>query len=692
MNRVPSYNDMSHVAVASLNQTVGDWQGNTQRILHVIQEAQQRQASLLLLPEMCISGYSLGDRLPRIGTFERSYQQLQIIAAASHDIVVCLGLPIIHQGVIYNAVAVVADQKIVGLSAKEHLATGDVEYEDRWYQAWTQGRIETWTAPDGQTYPLGSLIFEAQGIGKFAFEICEDAWKGIRPGSMYALEGADLILNPSASWFTLGKHAVRRRMVTQSSREDHCAYLYASLLGCDNTRLIFDGSLFIACNGDLLVEGERFRFKDYVLHDQVVDIAQLRLSRREEGSWRRQISELSSGKTWPTPTVIQIEGDFSSHKKAPAPAAYWLPAQANDVDASLQWLAAENLIPHQITQADLSHLELELALALGLRDYMRKAHIPALALALSGGRDSAMVAYLVHRMFRYMNPTLTEDELKKLIHSKFITAYMATENSGQATRNAADLVANEIGAQFYDLNIQDPLVAQRSVIEGALNRSLSWDVPIEDLALQNVQARLRGNLIWMIANLHQALLLATSNKSEAAVGYTTMDGDTSGGLSPIADVPKSLVTLWLQWAGQFYGYQGLAAINRLAPSAELRPPSEAQTDEDDLMPFEVLDRLLYGFVQLAQDPLVLFQSLWPSFESLYQGQVHLFVDHIKKFVRLFCFAQWKRERFAVSFRLTSFDLDPKGGGRYPVIQAPFTEELADLDTYIATHYPMAAKH
>ena len=104
------------------------------------------------------------------------------------------------------------------------------------------------------------------------------------------------------------------------------------------------------------------------------------------------------------------------------------------------------------------------------------------------------------------------------------------------------------------------------------------------------------------------------------------------------------------------------------------------------MPFEVLDRLLYGFAQLGQDPLVLFTSLWPSFENLYQGQVHLFVDHIKKFIRLFCFAQWKRERFAVSFRLTSFDLDPKGGGRYPVIQAPFTEELADLDAYIAQHY------
>ena len=108
----------------------------------------------------------------------------------------------------------------------------------------------------------------------------------------------------------------------------------------------------------------------------------------------------------------------------------------------------------------------------------------------------------------------------------------------------------------------------------------------------------------------------------------------------------------------------------------------SQTDEDDLMPFEVLDRLLYGFAQLGQDPLDLFKSLWPAFKDRFYHHPKEFSTHIHKFIRLFCFAQWKRERFAVSFRLTSFDLDPKGGGRYPVIQAPFNEELEDLDRYI----------
>jgi len=673
-----------HVGAASLNQTVGDWIGNTLRVLEVIQLAKSRGVRLLLLPEMCLSGYSLGDRLPREGTLTRSYQAALRVAAAreAQGMVVCVGLPVAHKGVIYNAVAVLANGELVGLAAKEHLATGDVEYEDRWFQPWPRGACEEWEAPDGRRYPLGAQLFEAEGVGTFAFEVCEDAWKGIRPGSMYALEGAELILNPSASWFVLGKHAVRRRMVVQSSREDHCAYLYASLLGCDSTRLVFDGTLLIASNGEVLREGDRLRFQDHVLVDAVVDLAALRLARREEGSWRRQVAELTGGAVWPTPRRLRISGDFSTQSPLAPPPAYWLPPAPAPLDPSLSWLAREGLVPAEPNALDLHHLELELALCMGLRDYSRKAGVPGFALALSGGRDSAMVAVLVHRMARYAHPKDTPEELRARMRDLLLTAYLATEHSGDATRGAARAVAEEVGARFFDLNIQESLSAHRALVEGAVGRRLSWEDPREDIALQNVQARVRGGVIWFLANLHNALLLATSNKSEAAVGYTTMDGDTSGGLSPIADVPKSLITLWLRWAQAFHGYASLRHINGLEPTAELRPAERAQTDEGDLMPFEVLDRLLYGFAQLAQDPLELFKSLWPAFEGRYAGDARAFAAHIHKFVRLFCFAQWKRERFAVSFRLTAFDLDPKGGGRYPVIQAPFTEELRELDAYV----------
>ena len=672
-----------HVGVASLNQTAGDWRGNRYRIIEVIHQARARGIRLLLCPELCISGYSLGDRLPRTGTFEQSYQSLLYLKTEVKDLIVCVGLPILHRGVIFNAVAVLAEGEIVGLCAKETLATGDVEYEDRWYQAWSAGHTEEWIAPDGASYPLGNLIFEADGVGRFAFEICEDAWRGVRPGSRYALEGAELILNPSASWFSIGKHAVRRQMVIQSSREDYCAYLYASLLGADNTRLIFDGSLFIALNGSLISEGDRFRFTDSVLMDAVIDLSEIRMRRREAGSWRQQVNlNITEKMGGCPPTIIKISGDYFSDQSSLAPQPDWIPNASPIPDPSLTWLESCNLFTKKIATEDLSHLELELALCIGLRDYLKKAQIDKVALALSGGRDSAMVALLVSRMLHYDNPTASIDKIKQITQERFLCAYLSTENSGPETQNAARALAEELGAHFYNLNIQQSLDAHRTLIEGAMGRTLQWDIRREDLALQNVQARLRGSVIWFLANLHNALLLATSNKSEAAVGYTTMDGDTSGGLSPIADVPKSLVSLWLKWAYRSYNIEALSLINGLEPTAELRPPSDAQTDEADLMPFEVLDRLLYGFAQLGQDPIALFKSLWPEFKDRYQGQAHRFTAHIHKFIRLFCFAQWKRERFAISFRVSSFDLDPKGGGRYPVIQAPFTEELEALDAYI----------
>ena len=187
----------------------------------------------------------------------------------------------------------------------------------------------------------------------------------------------------------------------------------------------------------------------------------------------------------------------------------------------------------------------------------------------------------------------------------------------------------------------------------------------------------------MLANMNGFLLIATSNKSEAAVGYTTMDGDTSGGISPIADVPKSWVSAWVQWAGEFHGIASLQDVSAIPATAELRPPEQGQTDEDDLMPYAILDRLMYHFVQLGQDPKEVFLALWPELQRNYDGDAAAFGAHIRRFVRLFCRAQWKRERFAISFRVMGFDLDPKGGFRFPAVQSPFVAELQEMDDAIA---------
>lgn len=675
----------AHVAAASLNQTVGDWDGNLRRILDVITAARGRGVRLLVLPEMCIPGYSLGDRLAMRGTAERSWVILEEIRRHTDGIVVLVGLPVRHRDVLYNCVAVLANGALCGVVPKENLATGDVQYENRWFSGWHRGRTESLETPTGERVPFGSMLFSALGIGTFGIEVCEDGWKGTRPGSLLALAGAHMVCNPSASWFSLGKHRIRRHMVEQVSREDHVVYLYSSLLGCDATRLVFDGTILLAQDGEILAEGRRFLFtEEHELVDRVVDLAALQRSRTEEGSWRQQVDAMQRGDYGEIPPTIVVPGDLSTPAPSPATEPYWLAGtQPKPVDPSLVWMTEAGLIP-AFTDTDLPHLELELALAMGLREYAKKCGIPGFALALSGGRDSAMCALLLGRMWRYDQPHLTKAQLREHARTRFTCAYMATENSGDVTRSAARRVAEEVGATYFDGDIQPALDTHLEVARAMTGVDLSWKNPGHDVPLQNIQARLRGGLIWLVANLQNFLLIATSNKSEAAVGYATMDGDTSGGIAPLADVPKSLIIVWLDWARRFHGYESLADVLAMPATAELRPADRKQTDEDDLMPFPILDQLMYLFVQRGQDPLEMFRTLWPAVGEQYGGNPRAFAAHVRKFVRMFCQAQWKRERFAISFRVLSFDLDPKTGFRFPPVQAPFTQELAELEAYVAT--------
>ncbi len=669
-----------HVASATLNQTVGDWEGNFQRIGEAIDEASRRGARLLVLPEMCIPGYSLGDRLLRAGTLRRSWAVLRRVAERAREVAVCVGLPVLFEGVVYNAMALVFEGTIHGMSCKENLATGDVEYESRWYQPWLAGRVALFPDPEGgPPIPIGNLLYRLGDTTTLAMEICEDGWMGMRPGSRRAIAGAEVLVNPSASWFTVGKHAVRRRMCEQISLEDHCIYVYTSLAGCDATRLVFDGSAFITCEGHVEREGRRFSFgSDVDVIDVVQDLGQLRQRRMENGSWRQQVMAHTRGEFGPAPQLVVIPGDFESQQMPTSSGPYWIPALKGPVDRSLEHLVEAGLVSGPIRHEEMSNLEIELALCMGLRDYLRKTGIRGYCLALSGGRDSAMVAVIVARMFRYDNPTLSPEALREVVRKRFVCAYMATVNSSQLTRDAARAVAADCGAEFLDGDIDETVAEIRTTGQAMLGQALSWEVPSEDIALQNVQARARSAIIWLVANVRGFVLLATSNKSEAAVGYATMDGDTSGGLSPISDIPKSLIQLWLSWARARHDLPGIDKVMAKAASAELRPLDQVQTDEDDLMPFLVLDQLMDYFVQRALEPRDIFERLWPSVQEIYQGNRIAFADHIAKFVRMLCRAQWKRERFAISFRLMPFDLDPQSGFRFPPVQDLFSTELDEM--------------
>jgi NAD+ synthase (glutamine-hydrolysing) len=248
-------------------------------------------------------------------------------------------------------------------------------------------------------------------------------------------------------------------------------------------------------------------------------------------------------------------------------------------------------------------------------------------------------------------------------------------------------VAEAIGAAHHELDV-DPLVQGYLALGAqALGRPLTW--ASDDLALQNIQARARAPGVWLLANVKRALLLATSNRSEAAVGYATMDGDTCGGLSPIAGIDKAYLLRWLRWMAET-GPDGvgplpaLRAVTSLAPTAELKPPEAHQTDEADLMPYPVLDAIERAAVRDRLSPLEAFRRLTPRFPELPPRQLGLFVE---RFFRLFAQNQWKRERYAPSFHLDDENLDPKTWCRFPILSGGFAREIAALRAYVDKRYP-----
>ncbi len=239
-------------------------------------------------------------------------------------------------------------------------------------------------------------------------------------------------------------------------------------------------------------------------------------------------------------------------------------------------------------------------------------------------------------------------------------------------------MADALGARHLTLDVDALVEGYVKLGERAVSRPLSWER--DDIALQNIQARVRAPSVWLLANILNALLLSTSNRSEAAVGYATMDGDTAGGLSPIAGIDKAYLRRWLVWLEK-EGPAGLGpipaleAVNVQQPTAELRPAASHQTDEGDLMPYVLLDAIERAAIRDKRSPLEVWQLMRAEFPDYGDEQL---VTWIERFFRLFSRNQWKRERYAPSFHVDDESLDPKTWCRFPILSGGFERELAEL--------------
>jgi NAD+ synthase (glutamine-hydrolysing) len=307
-------------------------------------------------------------------------------------------------------------------------------------------------------------------------------------------------------------------------------------------------------------------------------------------------------------------------------------------------------------------------------------------LAQLGSREIGMDSFTekLSHMRSLPSERKSERSVKDVAHQLLTCVYQFTRNSSAQTFNAAKSAASAVGADFLSWHVDAMVDGYVRTVAAVIGTDLSWSE--HDMALQNIQARARGPGIWLLANLRGALLLTTSNRSEAAVGYATMDGDTCGGLAPIAGVDKAFLLDWLKWMEKT-GPAGvgplpeLSVVNNLKPTAELRPPSADQTDEADLMPYRLLDAIERAAIRDKLLPVDVFQAVRPQFPQYENQQIGMWVE---RFFQLWCRNQWKRERYAPSFHLDDENLDPKTWCRFPILNSGFDKELAELREFVRT--------
>ena len=630
------------IGVASISVKVGDFARNRDRLSVVVKAARDQGVHLLVTPELAISGYSLEDRLWWPEVARCSWDALFELARDCAGITVIVGLPVRHDSLMYNAAAFIHDRQVRGLILKKHLPTYSVFYEGRHWTAWRDGVTEI------NGLAAGDLVFRLP-YGLVSAEICEDLWSAKSPAHDRVIAGAEIICNSSASPFTPRKNAQRRRMIKVAAEHLNCVYAYANLLGCDSSRLVFDGGGFIATPNRIVAEGPLLSKDMTTLTTGVVNLDDVGRLRAENSTWRQEVVRRGAevvrrGGTMHTQIIEVDDRDYEPASLEDyaddMPASFFDAAPVDNGDESARYLD-----------------ELFDALVLGLRDYFEKVGIfERFLVALSGGRDSALCLLMAVHAAKWLKEGAEADAYAERVG----TVYLPNKTfSSSATEHAARSLAEELGVPFQVVSIAEEAevaLAKAAELAGGLDK-------VTALARQNLQARIRGNMMLNWANSAEALLLVTSNLSEAAVGYTTTGGDNQGGYSPIANVPKTVVSRLLEHLARRDGIQALRHILEIPPSAEL---AHDQLDETDLMPYVILDDLLYLFAKRRMSLPDCWRVLCCRHKDHDPEQLRAWTgDFGKRFV----YNQWKRDQHPVAMKVMDLDLDPKTGFRFPVTQS-----------------------
>jgi NAD+ synthase (glutamine-hydrolysing) len=553
---------MFRIALAQINTTVGDFEGNCEKILTFSRRAWRLKADLVIFPELSLPGYPPEDLLLKRSFLEANRVYLRRLAARAPNIGVICGYADWKDDKVYNAAAVIAQKQVLHSYHKMHLPNYGVFDEKRYFQP-------------GTSVPL--LLLDRIRIG---FNICEDIW--VEPGlcGRQAGLGAKLIVNISSSPYHLHKLDERTELLRGAARRHKCHIAYVNTVGAQD-ELVFDGgSTVVDSRGKMLARAQQFR--EQLL---VVDLAASALK-----------SDLSQESTAaPTPAAFVV-----NRVKIRAP----------------RRRRQRQAIPRTLARRLPDSEEVYSALVLGTRDYINKNGFRNVIVGLSGGIDSALTTAIA---------------VDAIGNSQVETLFMPSRFTSEVSRRAAIRQAKLLGVKMHLV----PIDRLFSCYVRELQPSFK-DLP-EDITEENIQARIRGNLLMAFSNKFGHLVLNTANKSEAAVGYSTLYGDMVGGFAALKDIPKTMVYRICRYLNRSRRREVIAReIIRRQPSAELKAN---QVDSDTLPPYQTLDEILRLFVEEDRD----------TEEIIERGYDQHLVDWvIKKVIR----AEYKRRQMAPGVKIT----------------------------------------
>ncbi|EGG06751.1 uncharacterized protein MELLADRAFT_116454 [Melampsora larici-populina 98AG31] len=653
------------ISTCSLNQWALDFEGNHNRILESIRIAKAAQSRLRIGPELEIPGYGCFDHFLESDTVTHSWEVLAklLVHPDTLEILCDVGMPVMHKNVLYNCRILFFNSKIVLVRPKMWMANDGNYRELRYFSPWAETRkVEEFVLPKfirlltGQTtVPIGNAIVmtEDSSIG---IESCEELFTPNSPHIGMSLEGVEIILNSSASHHELRKLHTRIDLIKEATLKSGGAYVYANQKGCDGDRLYYDGCSLISLNGQIISQGSQFSLQDIEVVTTTIDLQLIRSHRINKNSRSSQASR-----------------SFEHHQFD----RVWVNMELGSFDPNVK-VGNENEVRYHTPEE-----EIALGPACWLWDYLRRSGMRGFFVPLSGGIDScatSMIVYsmclLVTREARLGNQQMIEDarrivggskdyiplDSKEFCNRIFHTCYMGTENSSPETRKRAKDLALDIGAYHLDLHMDTVVTAILFLFTLVTLRTplfkINGGTSTENLALQNIQARLRMLLSYMFAQLLPwvrgldggLLVLGSANVDESLRGYMTKYDCSSADINPIGGISKTDLKRFIGFAEKKFELPILNQFLDAVPTAELEPITEnyVQSDEVDMgMTYDELS--IYGRLRKIEKcgPFSMFNRLIQEWGTI------LSPNEIAEKVKFF-FSQYAKNRHKMTTLTPSY--------------------------------------